>query len=42
MPTKLSIPQTSLDPLFCKARTANGFTDQPVPLALLEQACTVF
>ena len=34
---KSSIPQTSLDQLFIKARTANGFTHQPVSRALLEQ-----
>ena len=38
MPTKTPIAQASLDQLFFKARTANGFTDQPVPLALLQQA----
>jgi len=32
------IAQASLDQLFLKARTANGFTDQSVPLALLQQA----
>ena len=32
-----AIAQASLDQLFFKARTANGFTDQPVPLALLRQ-----
>ena len=37
MPTKPPIPQTSLDQLFLNARTANGFTDQSVPLALLQQ-----
>ena len=38
MPTKTPIAQASLDQLFFKARTANGFTGQPVPLALLQQA----
>ena len=38
MITCTSIAQASLDQLFFKARTANGFTDQPVPLALLQQA----
>ena len=38
MTTRTSIAQASLDQLFFKARTANGFTDQPVPLALLQQA----
>ena len=33
-----AISQASLDQLFLKARTANGFTDQSVPLALLQQA----
>jgi 3-hydroxypropanoate dehydrogenase len=37
MTIKHPIAQASLDQLFFKARTANGFTDQPVPLALLEQ-----
>lgn len=32
------IAQASLDQLFLNARTANGFTDQAVPLALLQQA----
>ena len=32
------IPQASLDQIFLNARTANGFTDQAVPLALLKQA----
>ncbi len=30
-----ALPQASLNQLFSDARTANGFTDQPVPLALL-------
>jgi 3-hydroxypropanoate dehydrogenase len=34
---KTLINQASLDQLFLTARTANGFTDQPVPLALLQQ-----
>ena len=38
MTTRTSIAQASLDQLFFKARTANGFTDQSVPLALLQQA----
>ena len=38
MTIRTSIAQASLDQLFFKARTANGFTDQPVPLALLQQA----
>lgn len=33
-----TIAQACLDQLFNHARTANGFTDQPVPLALLQQA----
>ena len=33
-----AVSQTCLDQLFYKARTANGFTDQPVPLALLQRA----
>lgn len=37
MTTKTAITQASLDQLFLKARTANGFTDQPVPLTLLQQ-----
>ena len=32
-----TLSQASLDQIFLSARTANGFTDQPVPLALLEQ-----
>ena len=32
------IAQESLDQLFVKARTANGFTNEPVPLTLLQQA----
>ena len=38
MTTHSLIAQASLDQLFFKARTANGFTDQPVPVALLQQA----
>lgn len=34
----MTIAQESLDQLFNNARTANGFTDKPVPLALLQQA----
>ena len=37
MTTKTTITQASLDQLFLKARTANGFTDQPVSLTLLQQ-----
>jgi nitroreductase len=32
-----TLPQTALDHLFFNARTANGFTDQPVPLDLLHR-----
>ena len=35
---KTPIAQVCLDQLFFKARTANGFTNQAVPLALLQQA----
>ena len=38
MSSPTTISQASLDQLFFNARTANGFTDQPVPLALLQQA----
>ena len=31
------IEQAALDQLFLKARTANGFTDKPVPLELLKE-----
>ena len=31
------IEQSALDQLFLKARTANGFTDKPVPLELLKE-----
>jgi 3-hydroxypropanoate dehydrogenase len=31
------IDQSALDQLFFKARTANGFLDKPVPLALLQE-----
>lgn len=33
----MKIAQASLDQLFLNARTANGFLDQPVPLALLQE-----
>ena len=33
----MKIDQTALDQLFFKARTANGFLDKPVPLALLQE-----
>ena len=33
----MKIDQAALDQLFLKARTANGFLDQPVPLALLQE-----
>lgn len=33
----MKISPECLDQLFLKARTANGFLDQPVPLALLQQ-----
>ena len=35
---KTLVAQACLDQLFFKARTANGFTNQAVPLALLQQA----
>ena len=35
---EMTIAQESLDQLFNNARTANGFTDKPVPVALLQQA----
>ena len=38
MSMKTPIAQACLDQLFLKARTANGFTKQAVPLALLQQA----
>jgi nitroreductase len=38
MSSQTVIPQASLDQLFFEARSANGFTSQPVPLALLQQA----
>ena len=38
MSMKLPVAQTCLDQLFFKARTANGFTNQAVPQALLQQA----
>ena len=34
----MKIDPTSLDQLFLKARTANGFLDKPVPLSLLQEA----
>ncbi len=34
----MKISQDSLDQLFFNARTANGFLDKPVPLALLQEA----
>jgi 3-hydroxypropanoate dehydrogenase len=34
----MKIPVECLDQLFFKARTANGFLDRPVPLALLQEA----
>lgn len=37
MSAQTVIPQASLDQLFLNARTANGFTDQSVPLALLQE-----
>ena len=37
MPIKLPVGQACLDQLFVSARTANGFLDEPVPLALLQQ-----
>ena len=33
----MKIDQTSLDQIFFKARTANGFLDRPVPLELLRE-----
>ena len=33
----MRISEACLDQLFIKARTANGFTDQPVPAELIEQ-----
>ena len=41
MTTRSTLSQACLDQLFFKARTANGFTDQPVPLALLQQAYNI-
>ena len=38
MSMKTPVAQACLDQLFFKARTANGFTNQAVPLALLQQA----
>ena len=37
----MPLSQDALDQLFIKARTANGFLDQPVPLALLKQVYDV-
>ena len=37
MSIRTPIAQASLDQLFLTARTANGFTDQPVPLGLLQK-----
>lgn len=37
MATKTEVAQACLDQLFFDARTANGFTDQSVPLALLQR-----
>lgn len=34
----MKIDQASLDQIFFNARTANGFLDKPVPLALLQEA----
>lgn len=33
----MKIPQACLDQIFFKARTANGFLDQPVPVMLLQE-----
>ena len=33
----MKIAQTCLDQIFFDARTANGFLDQPVPMALLQE-----
>ena len=38
MTVRTKIDQASLDQLFFKGRTANGFIDKPVPLALLQEA----
>lgn len=38
MTARTVIAPACLDQLFCKARTANGFTSKPVPLTLLQQA----
>jgi 3-hydroxypropanoate dehydrogenase len=38
MSTQPPIAQASLDQIFIDARTANGFTAEPVPLALLQRA----
>ncbi len=37
LPNHPPCDQASLDQLFFKARTADGFLDKPVPLALLQQ-----
>lgn len=37
----MTIAQACLDQLFFDARTANGFIDKPVPLALLQQAYNI-
>jgi nitroreductase len=37
----MTIAQTCLDQLFFNARTANGFTDKPVPTALLQEAYNI-
>jgi 3-hydroxypropanoate dehydrogenase len=34
----MTVSQECIDRLFLKARTANGFLDKPVPMALLKQA----
>ena len=34
----MTIAQTCLDQLFLNARTANGFIDKPVPMALVQEA----
>ena len=37
----MTIDAQALDQIFLKARTANGFTDEPVPEALLRQVYDV-
>jgi 3-hydroxypropanoate dehydrogenase len=37
----MKISQDALDQLFFKARTANGFLDQPVPAALLQEVYAI-